>query len=410
MHIYNCHTHVFNLDCAPDRFLNGIGRGWFGKAGARLLQLILAFPLAKNWTLRLANRFPFARKYAAFLNIGSDLSPLIIFEKHLLPAYPAGTRFVVLPINFDLMGAGTATLNQESQLWQLLDLRRRYPNTCLPFVSIDPRRGSAAENLAFLLRWVERGFVGIKLYPGLGFYPFDERLDLVYQYAEAHGLPIMTHCTRGGIFYRGPITDDLRSPARPDGLRELYGLPYPLRITTVKETNDNFCDFFLDPRAYELVLARFPNLKICLAHYGGSSEIDQSTAANLPTTAPENWYESIRWLMMRYPHVYTDVSFTLAEKRLFTRLAADLAADSPFRERILFGTDFFMTTQVKNEAKLAVELMEHLVSEINAPDAWWQLANSNPVRYLQSSVYTPIELFGQLNPYQPSGSLQMGTA
>lgn len=405
MYVYNCHTHLFNLDCTPNRFLGGFAGGWFGKVGARLLQGLLAVPVGKKLTLRLANQFPFARKYAAFLKIGTSLSPLAMFEQELMPAYPAGTRFVVLPINFDLMGAGTATLNQESQLWQLLEVRKRYPNTCLPFVSMDPRQGTAAENRAFVERWMNRGFVGIKLYPGLGFYPFDARLDGVYAFAEEHGLPVMTHCSRGGIYYQGPITPAFRNPDLPVGPNTplpnplaLYGTDFPLRRPD-KESNDTFCDFFLDPRAYQRVLDRYPKLKLCLAHYGGSEEVaafpksTNPTPAN-PTDPLDNWYAGVRDLMTNYDNVYTDVSYTLADNALFPTLAQDVLTPAagqkvPYQERVLFGTDFFMSSQEKAETQLATELMNDLLNRANSPTAWQQIANTNPVKYLQSTFYTP---------------------
>lgn len=401
MNIYNCHTHLFNLDCTPNRFLGGMMGGWLGRVGARLLQGVLALPTVTGVFLRLAKRFPFARKYAAFLKIGSSLSPLAIFEQHLLPAYPAGTRFVVLPINFDWMGAGTATLNQESQLWQLLEVRKRYPDTCLPFVSLDPRQGSAEENVAFVAKWVSRGFVGLKLYPSLGFYPFDARLDKVYAYAQEHGLPIMTHCSRGGIYYQGALTEALRAPVLPVGPTTprpdpptLYGQQFPLQ-SPGRETNDAFCDFFLDPRAYHLVLDRYPRLKLCLAHYGGSAEIQAFLNPTAPLDPLDNWYAGVRWLMARYENVYTDVSYTLADQALFPTLVRDLLTPaagqpvSPYRERMLFGTDFFMTTQEKPEAALATELMTDLLDRAKDPAAWQQLAHTNPVRFLKSDFYTP---------------------
>jgi hypothetical protein len=46
-------------------------------------------------------------------------------------------------------------------------------------------------------------FAGIKIYPALGYYPFDALLLPLWKYAADNELPIMTHCIRGTIFYRG---------------------------------------------------------------------------------------------------------------------------------------------------------------------------------------------------------------
>ncbi|UOQ73562.1 amidohydrolase family protein [Hymenobacter cellulosilyticus] len=377
-------------------------------------------------------RLPLLTRYAAFLDIGSGVSQVSLFEKQLLPHYPPGTRFVVLALNMDHMSAGQATLNYESQLWQLLEVRKRHPDTCLPFLCIDPRMGSAEQNLAFVKKWLCRGFVGLKLYPSLGFFPFDERLDLVYEYAQLHQVPVLTHCSRGGIYYQGELTHQLRWPQLPaDLLPQIHAanppfklgdnsLPLPVKPGKLSFRNDHFSDLLLEPRLYDLVLARFPELKLCLAHYGGGDEI----AAELknpekltPTAPPTNWYQGVRWLMRKYPNVYTDVAFTLAEGTtavfrgqpkdiLFETLAQDLQVDSPYQDRLLFGTDFFLVSRLQPEKTLAGELTQYLLQTgPTGAKAWQHLATDNPARFLHSSFYTPVERRGQPvgpQPYTPN--------
>jgi predicted TIM-barrel fold metal-dependent hydrolase len=445
-HVYNCHAHIFNLDCAPLRFLDAYPGGAILRQG---LNWLSAIPGAIPALVRLLRRgrWPLLQRYAAFLDIGTGISQVSVFEQKLLPNYPPGTRFVVLALNMDHMGAGAATLNYESQLWQLLEVRKRHPNTCLPFLCIDPRMGSATENLAFVQKWLARGFVGLKLYPSLGFFPFDERLDLVYALAEEQQLPVLTHCSRGGIYVQGPLAPALRQPPLPAALRpqltpamlaDLF-TTYPLAAETTfvaNASNDSFSDQLLDPRLYDLVLARFPTLKLCLAHYGGGDELFAAvTHPAAPTAAPPtNWYAAVQWLMAKYPNVYTDVSFTLAEgpsvfrkqaPRLFEQLAADLLAGSPYRHRILFGTDFFLVTRLQPETTLAGALMHYLLAlpptavQLAAAaspaaaqaaaaqagaEAWQRLATDNPAAFLHSACYTPVERLGQppsLTPYVP---------
>ncbi|MBK9961224.1 MAG: hypothetical protein IPP06_07755 [Saprospiraceae bacterium] len=43
---------------------------------------------------------------------------------------------------------------------------------------------------------------GFKIYPALGYYPFDEELLLLWKYAADHQIPIMTHVIKGTVFYR----------------------------------------------------------------------------------------------------------------------------------------------------------------------------------------------------------------
>lgn len=431
--IYNCHAHIFNLDCAPLRFMDV----YTGRRLGRVLRFLLEIPGVTPALVRtvglLGKRFrlPLLTRYAAFLDIGSGVSQVSVFEKQLLPHYPPGTRFVLLALNMDHMSAGAATLNYETQLWQLLEVRKRHPDTCLPFLCIDPRMGSARQNLAFVQKWLKRGFVGLKLYPSLGFFPFDERLDLVYEFAQQHQVPVLAHCSRGGIYYQGELTHQLRWPALPAALLpqiqaasppfKLGDHAFPLPVPTGKLSfrNDQFSDLLLEPRLYDLVLARFPELKLCLAHYGGGDEIAAELNNPTPpghTAPPANWYRGVQWLMRKYPNVYTDVAFTLAEGTtvfrghpkdvLFQTLAQDLQAGSPYQDRLLFGTDFFLVSRLQPENTLAGELTQYLLQSGPAGAVAWQhLATDNPARFLDSSFYTPVEHVGQpplRRPYQPN--------
>src|SRR6185436_827568 len=49
----------------------------------------------------------------------------------------------------------------------------------------------------------KKKFNGFKIYPALGYYPFDVQLLPLWKYAADHQIPILTHCIRGTIFYRG---------------------------------------------------------------------------------------------------------------------------------------------------------------------------------------------------------------
>ena len=53
-------------------------------------------------------------------------------------------------------------------------------------------------------------FRGVKIYPNLGYYPYDkneatlkERLKEVYQICVQQNVPVMTHCNTGGMYKYG---------------------------------------------------------------------------------------------------------------------------------------------------------------------------------------------------------------
>ncbi len=142
-----------------------------------------------------------------------------IFEK-LQRQYPPGSGFVVLPMDMEYMDAGAPAHELQSQMDELAAIKRKNPKTFFPFVFADPRRikadrryfdytvGENGEIIpaddCLIKKWLEdQHFSGIKIYPALGYYPFDEALLALWKYAADKGFPILTHCIRGTIFYRG---------------------------------------------------------------------------------------------------------------------------------------------------------------------------------------------------------------
>ena len=93
----------------------------------------------------------------------------------------------------------------------------------LPFVFVDPRRirehGKSFLNLntndpkniklekCQIKDYIDGGCAGIKIYPALGYYPFDVDLLALWLYCQQENIPITTHCSIGPVFYRGDLQD-----------------------------------------------------------------------------------------------------------------------------------------------------------------------------------------------------------
>lgn len=134
--------------------------------------------------------------------------------------YPPGTGMVVLPMDMEFMGAGKPPKEYADQMEELAKIKARHPKKIFPFVFVDPRRKYAGKQLffdyeiingkvtlkdCFIKDYIEtKKFDGFKIYPALGYFPFDEALLPLWKYAAENGIPIMTHCIRGVIYYRGP--------------------------------------------------------------------------------------------------------------------------------------------------------------------------------------------------------------
>ncbi len=340
--ITNCHIHTFTLAHVPARFIPA-------PLGLLLRTPYLWRPL--RWALTYLNPFDDRDKYQRYTNfvrVASKRTQREIFEA-ILPRYPHGTRFVVLPMDMDYMGAGAPTERLDAQHDELARLRDAFPDVLIPFAAVDPRRPGLLPMLRTLVQ--ERGFRGLKVYPSLGYAPDHPDLMNVWAFAAAQGLPVMAHCSRGGVRARG--------------------LP-PAAV-----------EQFTAPHRWRPVLDAFPTLRICLAHMGGNLEWDRYFAEGRRDGVPlerQSWLGQILELLRseRHPGLYTDISYTLFA---FERYAAPLAVfltDPRVSGRVLFGSDYYMAERERaDERELSMRLRSAL-----GEASWWRIAEENPARYL----------------------------
>ncbi len=366
----NCHTHIFNIRCAPDSFIGVKLAKRFsrtpivGKGLAKFLRLVL--PGSRDNLEKISN----------FLEIGILKTQSQVFDRLRKESDP-NTRFVVLTLDMDYMGAGDAVLNFKTQLAQIRELKLTYRERLIPFIGVDPRRGSGEEILEFVRCHIENfGFGGVKMYPPLGFYPFDPNLDLLYAYAQEKQIPILYHCSQGGINFQDsqithrqihPLNLDF-APARRVNLDNTEGdlidyssMAKPLRRFLGKtwgkqKRNKKFKLNFSNPINYKQVLMKYPKLKICLAHFGGDGQISAFLESK---SDRENWHYVTRELMKQYDNVYADISYALWNEKAWPAMTSAMK-DPQLKDKVLFGTDFYMTTQEKEEPKLVSDFRKHV--------------------------------------------------
>jgi len=356
MIIYNCHTHVFKSKNVPERYLP-----------LKLVRVLIKYDLTRPVARLLNSINPFSDndmfdRYAKFIKQGNQPSQEAIFEG-LKKFYPPDTRFVILSMDMDFMEVGKAPLNFEEQIKELAALKRKYPDHVYPFICTDPRRPNL---LDLVKRYIEtEEFKGLKVYPPLGFYPFDERLYPVYEYAEKNDLPIITHCSRGRVFYRGKIPESwLKHPKTGQPLE--------------RRDNRIFTQNFTDPDNWIYVLNDFNRLKICFGHFGGDGEWKLYQDEENPEKFGESWYNKIKKILMnpQFPNTYADISYTLADFDLLALLNITLQIPQ-IRKKVLFGTDFYMSNVKGTEYKFCIELRKEL-----GEDNFKQIAEINPKTFL----------------------------
>lgn len=356
--IINCHTHIFNRNAVPENFL------------PRWLLPFAGLLENKGHAKFLFNFFTKIRKHDlallikrqhAFLTIGDMKSQADIF-KYLQSFYPVGTSFCVLPMDMAFMQAGSVPQSYIEQLDELAAIKQdpELKGLIHPFIFVHPERRNIYDLVKHYIE--EKGFAGIKMYPPLGYYPFDERLNEIYAYAEKNQIPITVHCARGGVFYKGEITDDMKVHLKTGEVIK-------------EQKNKYFTDAYTNPDNYRYVLESFPNLKINLAHFGGYDEWHKYLG-NTIDDGLQTWYEKICNLMREYPNVYTDISYTMFNPDLFSLLKISLQ-DETLRNKILYGSDFYMVEQETTERQFLNNIRAYLGEE-----DFRQIAETNAKRFL----------------------------
>ena len=202
----NIHTHVFNSQCAPDRFLRILPVPIVRKAPRLIKGIIDSRPgrwiihgLFKKWYSKSPDKRSEVDKYVAFLDVGTDATQLEVFQKAFEAgnSFDATIRIVGLTMNMDYMDSEPSKnqISFETQLEEIKAIKRYYPTHFFPFLGIDPRHKAGRELVNWAKPYFESGvvtpdvkvypyFSGIKLYPALGFFPFDPRLEELYRYAD----------------------------------------------------------------------------------------------------------------------------------------------------------------------------------------------------------------------------------
>jgi predicted TIM-barrel fold metal-dependent hydrolase len=361
LRITNCHIHTFTVAHVPDRFA-----GIFG----RLLEIrwLRAVVLAFLRAFGRAPRSLFAR-YARILEVSHRRSQRQVFEL-ARSFYPQGTRFVVLPMDMAYMNAGHVSEPLAAQHDGLRKLHDEHGELVLPFVAVDPRRPDVVATTIELLEEEPKSFFGIKLYPPLGYHPNDPRLGELYDYAAERDVPILSHCTRRGVQYRGRPTPDMLSPGAGSGLSTVGDREAIVRLA--------------DPDNYKAILSERPKLRLCLAHFGGDEEwekyLNQPWVSGGPS--PEkSWLAKIADMIRSrdYENLYTDIAYTVFADEENVYLLKVLLSDERIRERVLFGSDFY----VVENAKLEERRISVRVRSVLGEDLFRQIAEINPARFLQ---------------------------
>lgn len=216
--------------------------------------------------------------------MGWDLMSPIPIELVLRQMDYAGIdKYVLLGQDLTTVAGDTVISNDE-----ILKIVNIYPDRFLGFASVDPHRDEAPEVLDYAFKHMN--MLGLKLHPSKQkFYPADPKLFSIYEKCIEHNKPV--------IFHSGMSWE-------PNTLLK-----------------------YANPVNFEEVAVKFPNLRICLAHFG------------FP------WIVETAALILKYDNMYADTSMLYMDSpkdffhQIFTTTMGPLWVDNNLKNKILFGSN-----------------------------------------------------------------------
>ncbi|MBN1577401.1 MAG: amidohydrolase family protein [Chitinispirillaceae bacterium] len=227
-------------------------------------------------------------------------------------------------------------------------------------------------------------FLGFKMYTPLGYKPLDERLlflydktrdgDCFYARCEREKIPILVHCSPGGM-----PTHEMKFYMQFDGREPKLSVDEAMPEETKRRIvtpEGYFWNNYVHPRAWREVLVRFPELRLCLAHFGGTE---------WKRGLDSDWITEIIALTKEYPNVYTDFScWDLDDCREeFGRVLTTKQYDH-LKDKILFGTDWYMTLLAlrgKTYKTFCEEFWDFFRELPDGMDLWERFTFINPVSF-----------------------------
>ena len=297
-------------------------------------------------------------RMARFLKISEQPTQQEVFKQVELQYPKDKTVFVVLPMDMSFMKLGELDAPIERQHEELFDMAQKSGGQIIPFYAADPRHDDILDRVKNNLS--KDKFRGIKIYPNLGYRPDHPNLMEIYKLCIKGDFPVLTHCSPGGIWMYGLAKKERRANSQPLNYKAI-----------------------LDTKGYR-------NLRLCLAHFGGSEEWVRHLRGRAQGNEEEAWVRTIYEMIAsgNYPNLYTDISYTVFTPKvqgLFIDLVdylKVLLSHPLVSKRVLFGSDYYMVERESISEKEVSLLLRSRLGE----DLYKQIAYTNPREFLGIEV------------------------
>lgn len=241
------------------------------------------------------------------------------------------------------------------QISQMLKIKEKYPKNVFPFFVVDPRRPGILELMKIHVG-KDKPFYGVKIYTPNGYSPTDPVLfgkdkndDCVYKYCIDNDIPITAHNSAGGFSNyvdKVQVKGDIYENGKIINTENLPGnwVYFKTNILNGEEAIKERALKLNYPILWELVLERYKNLRLNLAHFGIGNK---------------DWTKEIFRLLNKkksdgnllYQNLYTDFScFEDEEIPKIKKIYFDKATQK-VKAKFLYGSDFYLNMLKTNSIK-----------------------------------------------------------
>lgn len=348
---FDTHVHLFDIDYIPDDFLS------------------VRFPtlVDVNFLKNVDSLLDFVDdtgdelyNYAFFIDYISK-NKISEIADYLITNSPQNTIFFNLLLDFHNSFSHKIKFRIGEMFQNSKNLDAVYDGHFLHFLGINPENPKCFE--LFEKAFSEKNnFVGLKIYPALGYMPSHPNLMKIFEVCQQYNIPVVSHTNIDAAYSSRNIIKLVYFEIDSTG-----------KLFLKKETKRFFFGhqynkFFNRPQLWEPVLKAFPNLRLNLAHF------DCDFGDN--TQRSTNFYRLID-LMERFPNVYSDTSYVLSSKNYSEKFLNFYDKISIVRDRVMYGSDFhFVNIQGKYKnirSKFVMDVGTSIMQKISV---------INPLKYL----------------------------
>lgn len=315
----NAHAHFATEPMIPDKFF---------KTRSNLLseKLIISAPF--KWTSYIGTLFTKSKRLPEMIGLYK------MHVKEQARAYikemdEAGIDKAII-IVMDLSQSSFSDWPEWSYSYQLevmVDICREHDERLYLAPMVDPRRENIEDLIFYIMKNNSKYIKGIKMYPALGYHPdrtvwYNESDYMWDNLAGIYGLLneikgfVISHCSKGGAYS-------------------------DRTMRSIEERN-----WLSHPKRWEKVLKDYPNIKICLAHFGGDFHEYNINSDFSTLNANDKWSWDIISMMEKHQNLWTDFAYN--DKLLLNDTSYQWVANfwnlpDYVYKRMLFGTDWLMT-------------------------------------------------------------------